>query len=100
MSIREREMTVSDVHGQEAELRLDSNSPVRVRRPPNLDAGRVGIVGDYLAMRKSNEATHERVGSVGRNVDAILGNRLEPWIRLRSCLPVQVHAYNAMPLND
>src|SRR5713226_4965977 len=98
--IREREMTVSDVHGQEAELRLDSNPPVRVRRPPNLDAGRVGIVGDHLTVRKSDEATQEHGGSVGRNVDAILGNSLEPRIRRRCCMPVQLHVYTARPLND
>src|SRR5258707_6343393 len=93
-------MTVSDVHGQEAELRLDSNPPVRVRRPPNLDAGRVGIVGDHLTARESDEATQERCGSVGRNVDAILGNRLELSIRRRSCMPVQLDLDTAMPLND
>src|SRR5258708_14321476 len=100
MSIREREMTVSDVHGQEAELRLDSNPPVRVRRPPNLDAGRVGMVGDHLTMGESAEATQERGDPVGRNVDAILGNSPEPRIRRRSCMPVQLHIYTASPLND
>src|ERR1700751_5741160 len=100
MSIRERQMTISNVHGQETELRLDSNPPVRVRRPPNLDAGRVGIVGDHLAVRESDEATQERVGSFRRNVDAILGNSLEPGIRGRSCMPVQLHVYTTRPLND
>src|ERR1700681_3589980 len=93
-------MTVSDVHGQEAELRLDSNPAVRVRRTPNLDAGRVGIVGDHLTVREIDEATQERGGSVGRNVDAILGNSLEPRIRRRSCMPVQLHVYTARPLDD
>src|SRR5260370_26720864 len=93
-------MTVSDVYGQEAELRLDSNPAVRVRRPPNLDAGRVEIVGDHLTVRESDEATQERGGSVGRNVDAIVGNSLEPRIRRRSCMPVQLHVYTARPLND
>src|SRR5260370_20581988 len=93
-------MAVSDGHGQEAELRLDSNPTVRVRRSPNLDAGRVGIVGDHLTVRESDEATQERGGSVGRNVDSILGNSPEPWIRRRSCMPVQLRVYTARPLND
>src|SRR5262249_21201969 len=77
MPIREWEMTVSNVHDQEAELRLDSNPPVRVRRPPNLDAGRARIVRDHLTVRESDEAAQERGGSVRRNIDAVLWNGLE-----------------------
>src|SRR5260370_35604970 len=93
-------MTVSDVHSQETEFRLNSNPPVPVRRPPNLDAGRVGIVGDHLTVRESDEATHERGGPIGRNVYAILRNSLQPRIRRRSCMPVQWHVYTARPLDD
>src|SRR5258708_9684625 len=93
-------MTISDVHSHEAELRLDSNPPVHVRRPTNLDASRVGIVGDHLTVRERADAMQERGGSVGRNVDAIPGISLDPGITRRRWMPVQLPCYPATLLTD
>src|ERR1700759_457386 len=93
-------MTVRDVHCQEAELRLDSNPPIRVRRSPDLDPGTVRIVRDHLAVRERYKTANELPGSTGRNVDAVFGNGLELRIGWRSCVPVQLHIHTARPLND
>ena len=57
--VGKRKMAIRHQHGQLAEVRLDPNSPIGVSRAPDLDAGRMRVIGDDFAMREGNETANE-----------------------------------------
>ena len=48
-------MAIGHQHGHFAEIRLDPNPPISVRWSPDLDAGRMRVIGDNFAVRKARK---------------------------------------------
>jgi hypothetical protein len=71
-----RKVTICNQCSELAERRCDADAPIGVGRPPDLDAGRVCIAGDHLALGEGGEASNERGNSVSRHVDAVFRNGL------------------------
>src|SRR5882757_3498762 len=95
-----RQMTVGHEGRQLAENGLDANAPVSVAGPADLDARRLRLIGDDLAVREPNIALHEGGASQRRDIDAVFGHGLKRRIRRRCRVPVDLRVHAARPLND
>ena len=83
-----------------AERRGEANTPVGAVCPADLDAGRLRIVAGDGAAGELDEAPDERIGAVGRQVDAVFGNGLQLGVPRRGRVPVELHVDAARPLDD
>src|ERR1700730_7937555 len=93
-------MTVGHESRQLAEGGLDTDAPVSVAGPADLDARRLRLIGDDLAVREPKIALHEGGASQRRDIDAVFGHGLKRRIRRRRCVPVDLRVHPARPLND
>src|SRR6266850_6556082 len=69
-----RQVPVSDEHGDSAEVRFDAYAPVGLARPPDLDTGRSGVIGDDLAVREPKKTLHKGGASQRRDIDTVFGH--------------------------
>src|SRR5882757_10409504 len=93
-------MTVGHEGRQLAEGGLDSDATVSVSSPADLNARRLRLIGDELAVREPKIALHEGGASQRRDIDAIFGHGLKRGIRRRRRVPVDLRVYAARPLDD
>src|SRR5271170_1337480 len=60
-----RQMAVRYENRQLAEVGLDTDSPIGVARPPDLNTGSVRIIGDDTPMTKGKKAVYEGRHAIG-----------------------------------
>src|SRR5882724_428202 len=68
-AIRVGKMAVGHKYGQLAEGRFDADASICVTRTPDLDTGRMRVVGDDFPVRKGQKAAQERGDAVGGEID-------------------------------
>jgi hypothetical protein len=71
------EMTIGGQHSDFSERRIHPYAAIPIIGPSNLDAGRLGVVRDYLRLRKSSKVADKIIGTIRRYVDRIFRNRLQ-----------------------
>ena len=92
-------MAVRDIHRNLAERGFQTDAAKRVGWPPDLDAGRLGLVRDDLAMGELHEALDESLCAIGGHIDAVFGHGLKRGIGWFGRVPVQLHVNAARPLD-
>src|SRR5260370_24423721 len=93
-------MPIRHEHRQLSESGFNANSPIGVARLANLNAWSAWIVKDDFPARKSAETPREIIRAIRRNINPILWDGLQCFVRGSSCMPIELRVYAARPLDD
>src|SRR4030088_1445784 len=93
-------MAVHHMDGELPELRVNSDSPIGVPRPTDLDTWGMSIVGHDLPVREVQKATNELGLPVRRHIDPVFWNSLERRVGRGGRVPIELRIDAAWPLYD
>src|SRR6202044_1328082 len=84
-----RKMAIRYENRQLAEVGLDTDSPIRVTRPSDLNTGSVRIISDDIPMTKGNKAVYEGSYAIGGHIHPVFRNGLKSFIGRRGRMPIE-----------
>ncbi len=88
-----RKMTIRYENRQLAEVGLDTDSPISVTRPSDLNTGSVRIISDDIPMTKGKKAVYEGSHAIGGHIDTVFRNGLKSFIGRRCRVPIELRSY-------
>src|SRR5882757_9483657 len=95
-----RKMAIRYENGQLAEVGLDTDSPISVTWPSDLNTGSVRIVSDDIPMTKGNKAVYEGSHAIGGYIDTVFRNGLQGLIGRRGRVPIELRVHATRPLDN
>src|SRR5258708_19908937 len=93
-------MAIRYENGQLAEVGLDTDSPIGVTRPSDLNTRSVRIISDDIPMTKGKKAVYEGSHAIGRHIHTVFRNGLKSLIGRRGGVPVELRVHAAGPLDN
>src|SRR5271155_2389046 len=93
-------MAIRYENRQLAEVGLDTDSPIGITRPSDLNTGSVRIIRDDIPMTKGKKAVYEGRHAIGGHIDTIFRNGLKSFIGRRGRVPIELRVHAARPLDN
>src|ERR1700760_4871467 len=93
-------MAIGYENRQLAKVGLNTDSPISVTRPSDLDTGSVRIISDHIPMTKGKKAVYEGSHAIGGHIDTVFRNGLKSFIGRRGRVPLELRVHAARPLDN
>ena len=93
-------MAIRYENRQLAEVGLDTDSPISVTRPSDLNTGSVRIISDDIPMTKGKKAVYEGSHAIGGHIHTVFRNGLKSLIGRRGRVPIELRVHAARPLDN
>src|ERR1700761_2123020 len=88
-----RKMAIRYENRQLAEVGLNTDSPIGVTRPSDLDTGSVRIIRDDIPMTKGKKTVYEGSHAIGGHVHTVFRNGLKSLIGRRGGVPIELRVH-------